>query len=374
MLGQIFNFCFPSKPEGKLEKEDLDSIFHIKDKSVEIVNKPQECTIVKSTQPSTVEINQIPPHKHNTTNKYKSSSNITKDQIVTTNQVNRIKSEELINKPHEESKAQYIVNSRFSHKEVQQKSNSNVLLNQSIVSESQKITDIEVQENPKLELTELEGNLLNGNKIEINASGMTRNSLRNEKDGETRFGFKNQPQVAPKNDYLLNIVSNSSTTTLFRVYFNRNSKKYFLASEVGDLDSIVVFIKLDKKYKLLKKNIISLGEIHLAIDIDNLDQMRLEIVYPNEETKTKIFPKENGKVIKVGRSRDNDITLENSAFSRVHTMFEYSQADGCWYVQDGNGETNSTNGTWVYLKNFSWDIGSGVDFRIGSNLLSIKKL
>jgi hypothetical protein len=44
-----------------------------------------------------------------------------------------------------------------------------------------------VQKNPCLLLEEIEGNLLHGIKININAAGMA-NGIRNAKDGETNFG------------------------------------------------------------------------------------------------------------------------------------------------------------------------------------------
>jgi hypothetical protein len=52
-----------------------------------------------------------------------------------------------------------------------------------------KISEEEIQENLKLELTEIEGNILDGRLITINAAGMTSGSLRNAKDGYSYFGY-----------------------------------------------------------------------------------------------------------------------------------------------------------------------------------------
>jgi len=41
---------------------------------------------------------------------------------------------------------------------------------------------------PQLEMFEIEGNLLDGRNIKINADGMISGSLRNSKDGVTYFG------------------------------------------------------------------------------------------------------------------------------------------------------------------------------------------
>jgi len=51
-------------------------------------------------------------------------------------------------------------------------------------------------------------------------------------------------------------------------------------------------------------------------------------------------------VVKIGRNRDNDLVLENYAYSRVHTSFFYNKTDKSWYVQDGISDKTSTNGTW----------------------------
>lgn len=51
------------------------------------------------------------------------------------------------------------------------------------------VTDLEVQRNPKLELYETEGNILDGKLICINAAGMI-GGLRNQRDGSTLFGYR----------------------------------------------------------------------------------------------------------------------------------------------------------------------------------------
>lgn len=55
--------------------------------------------------------------------------------------------------------------------------------------QSTKITDQDIMDNPKLELKELEGNILEGKKIVINASGIASGGLRNCRDGYSFFGY-----------------------------------------------------------------------------------------------------------------------------------------------------------------------------------------
>lgn len=54
------------------------------------------------------------------------------------------------------------------------------------IEESLKESDIIML--PQLEIFEIEGNLLDGRNIRINADGMISGSLRNSKDGVTYFG------------------------------------------------------------------------------------------------------------------------------------------------------------------------------------------
>lgn len=94
------------------------------------------------------------------------------------------------------------------------------------------------------------------------------------------------------------------------------------------------------------------------------------MVYGNEETKSKTFIKSPNKIVKIGRNRDNDIVLENYAFSRIHTTFWYSSKDDSWNIQDGIDNKSSTNGTWMYL-DWNWPIDQKLFFRIGKHNLNL---
>ncbi len=54
---------------------------------------------------------------------------------------------------------------------------------------SVKITDMDICENAKIELSELEGNILDGKTVYINAGGIESGGLRNMKDGCSYFGY-----------------------------------------------------------------------------------------------------------------------------------------------------------------------------------------
>lgn len=74
--------------------------------------------------------------------------------------------------------------------------------------------------------------------------------------------------------------------------------------------------------------------------------MKLEIVYLSEETKTKIFDPDHNKIVRIGRQKDNEIYLENYAYSRIHTTFFYQSNQNAWFIMDGTDGKPSTNGTW----------------------------
>ena len=119
------------------------------------------------------------------------------------------------------------------------------------------ITDIVVQENQKLELSELEGNILNGKTLIINAAGLVNNSgLRDARDGYTYFGNLKSKNNVIINDFILNMPNSIWVTvpTAFKIYFDVNTKNYYFApgSQNNDGDSII-FVKLEKKMVKLSK-------------------------------------------------------------------------------------------------------------------------
>jgi len=233
-----------------------------------------------------------------------------------------------------------------------------------------KVTDIEVQSNPKLELIEVEGNIIAEKKLLMNAGGLVKGSLRNAKDGWTYFGLvKKGTNGEIANDYILNMQAKVPANTIFKLFFDRMRKEYYLTSGNSTDEMIIVFVKLVKPFKLFKKHIISMGEIHMSTELDRNNNLKIEIVYGNEETKVKTFLKSHGRVVKIGRNKDNEIILDNFSFSRVHTSFWYSSIDDSWHVQDGLDKC-STNGSWIYL-DWNWPIDQKTCFRIGTNSLCL---
>lgn len=96
------------------------------------------------------------------------------------------------------------------------------------------------------------------------------------------------------------------------------------------------------------------------------------MVFEDDETKEVTFFPENKKTVRIGRSKGNEIVLDSSNFSRVHTSFIYSSSDKSWYLMDGDGTKESTNGTWLFL-DCQTEIYDKMLLRLGRSLFEIRK-
>lgn len=111
------------------------------------------------------------------------------------------------------------------------------------------VTDIEVQSNKKLELIDTEGLVISEKKLLINAGGLCKGGLRNCKDGWTNFGpAKKDRNGNIINDYILSIQTKHSVPTIFKIFFNRIEKQYYLFCEHSEDDLIILFVKLEKPF------------------------------------------------------------------------------------------------------------------------------
>ena len=235
------------------------------------------------------------------------------------------------------------------------------------------ITSLEVQKNKQLELVETLGNFLGGRRVYINASGMV-DGLRNKRDGSTLFGrLKYDNNKNHINDFILNMNQiNESVNTVFKIQFDRDEQQYYLTYETPKDESSVLFVHLDRKFMLKKKQtIISLEEMYVSVNIDNNKHLLLIIAYQKEKTKMRIFSKDNFKLVRIGRGTENEIVLRNNVYSKVHTSFTFDDKVGEWFVQDGIDGKASTNGTWLYLDDCKWIIEKSIKFCVGSSLMSL---
>ena len=223
----------------------------------------------------------------------------------------------------------------------------------SYITSNRKISDEEIQNSSKLILEEIEGNLFNEKKIEINAGGMV--GGRNKKDGFTIFG-----QNIEKNSYNdmfipdleLNLSNNNNFTYpyIFSIYYKMEDKSYYIRSYSGKgSDNKMLFIKLrnKNKYPLKQKEIISAGSVIFQVNpIINTNE--LEIINLTYKKNSKIFDGNKQKLVTIGRHKECDFSFpRDKSFSRYQTSFEYDENKKEWSIIDGK-DKDSTNGTWIF--------------------------
>ena len=223
----------------------------------------------------------------------------------------------------------------------------------SYITSNRKISDEEIQNSSKLILEEIEGNLFNEKKIEINAGGMV--GGRNQKDGFTIFGQNieknsNNDMFIP--DLELNLSNNNNFTYpyIFSIYYKMEDKSYYIRSYSGKgSDNKILFIKLrnKNKYPLKQKEIISAGSVIFQVN-PIINGNELEIINLTYKKNSKIFDGNKQKLVTIGRHKECDFSFpRDKSFSRYQTSFEYDENKKEWSIIDGK-DKDSTNGTWIF--------------------------
>jgi hypothetical protein len=240
------------------------------------------------------------------------------------------------------------------------------------IASNRKISDEVIKNASTITLEEIDGNLLNGKKIEINAGGMV--DGRNKKDGFTIFG-QNKKRKSRKisieelnakdnfisgndddlfiPDYELNYSNYLGYPYIFSIYYKLEDKSYYLRAYCGKgSDNKILFIKLsnESKYILKRKELISAGNI--IFQVTPLENNCLEIInltnkkYSNYR---RVFDGFSKKIITIGRHKDCDFFFpRDKSFSRYQTTFEFDENIKEWSVVDGKDNKGSTNGTWIF--------------------------
>jgi len=245
----------------------------------------------------------------------------------------------------------------------------------SIINSNRKISEEEIKNSSKLILEEIDGNLFNGKKIEINAGGMVEG--RNKKDGFTIFGQKMffndknsnlNSEAAPKNDNNNNNEQNEKIINdfelnysnflpypyIFAIYYKKEEKSYYIRAYSGKgSDNKILFIKLtnDNKLALKQKELISAGSI--IFQISPVGNNNLEIINLSGKRRSpnykQTFDGNNKKVVTIGRHKECDFFFpKDKSFSRYQTSFEFDENKKEWSIIDGKDNKGSTNGTWIF--------------------------
>ena len=227
----------------------------------------------------------------------------------------------------------------------------------------------------KLKIKSVFGKLFKENfVITINEYGIENFApLRRQYDGITKFGpigYDNEGK--PINDFQIVISDEikNDIETLFMIEYNTIKKKYFLIPNYLEEDqNLNLFIKIDHFFPIYQKHKFSLGDVHFSVEPKPGGALELEMNTENGEIESYLFGIAK-ELVKIGRSKENDIILKNLAYSRIQTSLIYKEEENVWYIQDGFEEKRSMNGTWLYI-NFPFEISYDTKLRVGNNLLEL---
>ena len=146
----------------------------------------------------------------------------------------------------------------------------------------------------------------------------------------------------------------------FAIYYNVNDGNYY----IKDFNTGVGALMKIKKYIMGKNTLINIGSNYLVIYIEN-NKMIIKIFNNNILENTSKNDKNNINCdlkeydiyenrdfcINIGRNQNCDIVIEDMMLSKTQCHIEYNSNDRCFYLNDGDGKKESTNGTWVFILN-----------------------
>ena len=269
------------------------------------------------------------------------------------NNENDVNNENNANNKNNENKINIINDKKEEDKE------EDLLISQ--INLKDKISEQDINNSSKLILEEIEGNLFNGKKVEINAGGMV--GGRGKNDGFTIFGQRNisnkidnvEKKEIFNPDFELDYNEILLLPYIFVIYFKKEEKSYYIRAYSGKgSDNKILFIKLknDEKYIIKQKELISAGDIIFQVIPMNdnfLEIIHLERKKKNNKNNNQIFEGKKNKVVQLGRSKDCDFFFpKDKSFSRIQTTFQFDDDKKEWTVIDGNENKSSTNGTWIF--------------------------
>lgn len=151
------------------------------------------------------------------------------------------------------------------------------------------ILDIEIQNAMKLYLSEVDGDILNGQVIEIDASGICNNKgRRHARDGFSFFGFEeeiNNKKVCI--DFILNLPNRNKRSVLFCIFYHRQKGNYFLKNiNEKNKEKYILYYKVVKPFKINQKTYFLIGSAIFVSEVLENSDLRITIL-SNEDNQNK---------------------------------------------------------------------------------------
>ena len=222
------------------------------------------------------------------------------------------------------------------------------------------ISASEISSGAKLRLTVKESNHIALNKVFVINPGGLEGSGRYCKDGYTYFGNEQNQSV----DIMLP-ESEGVGKMHMCIKYDQFKKKYFLR-DLGE--GTGTFIMITEPVELKHGYVVSFGDSHLVTQICQRSIVLKFLEGPKAEEIFEFSP-EDGSV-SVGRMNECKIKFDDNNLSRVQCTVTFKEPSS-WFMVDGDGTKNSTNGTWVFAEDFI-EIHDGMNFKVGQTLFNVK--
>ena len=147
----------------------------------------------------------------------------------------------------------------------------------------------------------------------------------------------------------------------FAIYYNVSDGNYY----IKDFNTGVGALMKIKKFKMEQNTLINIGSNYLVVYVNkNIITIKIfnnNTIIDSKDNKENLgqnyYMKEfqiknnNNTIITIGRSQKCDIVIEDMMLSKMQSYIEYNASEECFYLNDGDGEKESTNGTWVFILN-----------------------
>ncbi len=229
-----------------------------------------------------------------------------------------------------------------------------------------------------------------------------KNSKRNSRDGIVLFGYEKKGIINKgkeninlenniySNDDIRNIMSNDIITDNlgpndfflndfvfpveekednsglyefpnFAIFYNIKDDNYY----IKDFNTGVGALMKIKQIQMDQNTLINIGSNYLVVYIND-NKITVKIFNnntileggSNDENFRKNFVTKEFKIkenedclITIGRNQKCDIIIEDMMLSKIQAYIEYNSKKKKFYLNDGDGTRESTNGTWVFILN-----------------------
>ena len=99
--------------------------------------------------------------------------------------------------------------------------------------------------------------------------------------------------------------------------------------------------------------------------------LTLEVLFGEEQRRKISFDSKIKKIVRIGRLKNNetDFSFEDEDVSRKQCILIFEKNN--WYICDGDGEKESSNGTWFYPEKY-FTITEGMIIRMGTTSFECK--